>query len=199
MNILEAQKRNKDLKAKQLRRSGIIPVSLYGSDIENSLLLQVTEAEAKKLLRFNSKDSKVIVQVDDKKTYALLREITYNPLGSQIESLSFQKLIEDEKVSSTAQIVLVNKEKVPHYIQESLFEISYKAYPSSLIDKIEIDLEGMELGDTVRVKDLDIAKNDNIELMTELDEVILSIIENKTIEEPDEEEEEAEAEGTQEA
>lgn len=187
MNILEAEKRNNDLKAKQLRRLGIIPVSLYGSDIENSLLLQITETEAKKLLRFTSKDSKVILQVGDKKTYALLREITYSPLGNQIENLSFQKLIEDEKVSSTAQIVLVNKEKIPHYIQQSLFEISYKAYPSSLIDKIDIDLEGMNAGDSVKVNDLDIAKNADIELITEPDEVILSIIENKIEDEPDEE------------
>lgn len=179
MNILKVENRNADMKAKQLRKSGIIPVSLYGSDIENSLLLQTTEAEAKKLLKSSAKDSSVVLHIDGKKAVALLREIKYNPLGSQIENLSFQKLIEDEKVSSTAQIVLVNKEKVPEFIQQSLFDVSYRAYPSSLIDKIEIDLEGMKAGDVVRVEDLDIAKNEDIELLTAPEEMIISIIENR--------------------
>jgi len=179
MNILKVENRNADMKAKQLRKSGIIPVSLYGSDIENSLLLQTTEAEAKKLLKSSAKDSGVVLHIDGKKAVALLREIKYNPLGSQIENLSFQKLIEDEKVSSTAQIVLVNKEKVPEFIQQSLFDVSYRAYPSSLIDKIEIDLEGMKAGDVVRVEDLDIAKNEDIELLTAPEEMIISIIENR--------------------
>lgn len=179
MFILNAESRSQKLKAKQLRRSGIVPISLYGSDIENSLLLQASEIEARKMLKSSTKDSSVILQINGKKTIALLREINHSPMGNQIDNLNFQKLVEDEKITSTAQIVLLNKEKVPQYIQQSLFEVSYKTYPSNLVEKIDIDLDGMKAGDTVRVADLDIAKNEDIELVTDPENVILSLVEAK--------------------
>ena len=33
-------------------------------------------------------------------------------------------------------------------------EVNYKAYPSALVDKVEVDVAGLKVGDTIRVKDL---------------------------------------------
>ena len=39
-----------------------------------------------------------------------------------------------------------------------LHEINYKALPASLVEKIELDVGDLKIGDTIRVKDLVIAK-----------------------------------------
>jgi hypothetical protein len=44
------------------------------------------------------------------------------------------------------------------------------------VEEIEIDLEGMPLDTYVRVQDLDIAKNEDIELLVEPDDLVLSIV-----------------------
>lgn len=179
MFTLQAEPRSTGLKTKHLRKKGLIPGCLYGGDIDKSLLLQITESEVKKLLKSKTKGGKVLLDVDGEKINALLREIGRSPVNSQIEHISFQKLNGNELVTSTAKIVLINKEKIPVYIQQVLFDISYRAIASKLIEKIEIDLYGMHAGDCIKVKDLNIAKDDDIELLIDSDSLVISLIESK--------------------
>lgn len=60
-------------------------------------------------------------------------------------------------------------------LQQQLQEISYKALPDALIDKVKVDVGDMKAGDTIRVGDLDIAKNRNIDLVTDLDATIATV------------------------
>ena len=55
-------------------------------------------------------------------------------------------------------------------------EIAYKATPEELLEKVEIECATLRLGDTLKVADLDIAKNDKIDLQTDLDAPIVSIL-----------------------
>jgi len=179
MFTLQAEPRSIALKAKHLRKKGLIPGCLYGGDIDKSLLLQITESEVKKLLKFKVKGGKVLLDVEGERINALLREIGRNSVNGQIEHISFQKLNSNELVTSTAKIELINKEKMPLYIQQVLFDTPYRTIASKLIEKIEIDLDGMHAGDCIKVKDLDIAKDDDIELLIDSDSLVVSLIENK--------------------
>ena len=179
MFTLQAEPRSTGLKTKHLRKKGLIPSCLYGGDIDTSLLLQITESEVKKLLKTKTKGGKVLLDVEGEKINALLREIGRSPVNGQIEHISFQKLNGNELVTSIAKIVLVNKEKIPVYIQQGLFDISYRAIASKLIEIIEIDLDGMHAGDCIKVKNLDIAKDNDVELLIDSESLVVSLIENK--------------------
>ena len=86
----------------------------------------------------------------------------------------------------------MNKEKVTEGVLEQLLEeIAYKATPEELVEKVEIDCAALRLGDTLKVADLDIAKNDKIDLQTDLDAPIVSILASNN-EVPEDEEESAE-------
>ena len=70
-------------------------------------------------------------------------------------------------VHSVAEIILENEEMVVSgVLQDELKEVAYKALPADLVDKIKVDVAGMKIGDTLRVKDLEIAKNKNIHITT---------------------------------
>ena len=75
-----------------------------------------------------------------------------------------------------------------------LHEVSFKALPSALVDKIQIDIGDMKPGDTLKVKDLDIAKDKDVDLLTDLEDVVVTITEvhAAAAEDADEEEEAAE-------
>ena len=129
------------------------------------------------------------------KTYdVLIKEMDYNTMNHQILEMDFQALVKGEKVHSVAEIVLHNKEKVVEGVLEQLLEeISYKATPEELVEKVEIDCSSLRLGDIIKVSDLDIAKNDKIELQTHLDTPIVSVVASKNVQ-PAEDEEETPAE-----
>ena len=70
---------------------------------------------------------------------------------------------------------MLNHEKVlDGILQQKLEEISYKALPAALVDRVEIDVESMKIGDAVLVKDLAIASNPDIDLMTDPEAVVVS-------------------------
>ena len=68
-------------------------------------------------------------------------------------SLDFQALVSNRKGHSVAEIVLVNHDKIQTgVLQENLTEIAYTAYPSSLVDKVKVDVGEMKIGDVIYVK-----------------------------------------------
>lgn len=179
MFILNAENRDEKQKPKQLRNKGIIPAVLYGKKLEESLSIQIPQKEITRFFKTNSKGSTLELSLSGKKYMVLLREATYKPATYELEHLSFQALIADEVVESVARIILLNREKVGGMVQQPQFEIAYRALPAHLIEKIELDLEGFDIGDSIRVEDLEMVKDSNFEIITPLDTLIVSVVDSK--------------------
>ena len=164
-----------DVKAKKLRREGYVTGNLFGREIEGSLPIQMTKKAVDQLLKTDNKGSQVMLEVDGKTYDALIKEVDFNPLAGRVDEIDFQALVSTEKVHSVAEIVLLNHEKVEAgVLQEDLEEISYKALPADLVDKVQVDVGEMKIGDVIKVKDLEIAKNPNIDLKTDPEAVVVS-------------------------
>ena len=171
MTTLKVQRRNMETKAKKLRREGYVTGNLFGKEIEGSIPLQIEKQEAERIERECMKGSQLYLELDGKTYDVLIKEMDYRPMDHQI---------------------LLNKEKVTEGVLEQLLEeIAYKATPEELVEKVEIDCAALRLGDTLKVADLDIAKNDKIDLQTDLDAPIVSILaSNNEVPEDEEAEEE---------
>lgn len=192
MTTLKVQRRNMETKAKKLRREGYVTGNLFGKEIEGSIPLQIEKQEAERIERECMKGSQLYLELDGKTYDVLIKEMDYRPMDHQILEMDFQALVKGEKVHSVAEVILLNKEKVTEGVLEQLLEeIAYKATPEELVEKVEIDCATLRLGDTLKVADLDIAKNDKIDLQTDLDTPIVSILaSNNEVPEDEEEEEE---------
>jgi large subunit ribosomal protein L25 len=192
MTTLKVQRRNMETKAKKLRREGYVTGNLFGKEIEGSIPLQIEKQEAERIERECMKGSQLYLELDGKTYDVLIKEMDYRPMDHQILEMDFQALVKGEKVHSVAEVILLNKEKVTEGVLEQLLEeIAYKATPEELVEKVEIDCAALRLGDTLKVADLDIAKNDKIDLQTDLDTPIVSILASNN-EVPEDEEESAE-------
>lgn len=192
MTTLKVQRRNMETKAKKLRREGYVTGNLFGKEIEGSIPLQIEKQEAERIERECMKGSQLYLELDGKTYDVLIKEMDYRPMDHQILEMDFQALVKGEKVHSVAEVILLNKEKVTEGVLEQLLEeIAYKATPEELVEKVEIDCAALRLGDTLKVADLDIAKNDKIDLQTDLDAPIVSILASNN-EVPEDEEASAE-------
>ena len=197
MNTLKAEKRSMDVKAKRLRREGFVTGNVFGREIKGSIPVKISKNEAERLLKTNGKGSQVLLNVDGTEMDVLIKEIDYNSLKGQVDEIVFQALVNGEKVHSVAEIHLLNHEKVTTgVLQQMLKEVSYRALPSALVEKIELDVGSMRVGDTIRVRDLAIASDKDVQLQTDLDTVVVEVYASKnTAADEDAEDGGSEAEG----
>ena len=192
MNTLKAEKRSMDVKAKKLRREGFVTGNLFGREIEKSIPLKLTRKDVDAILKTNGKGSQVMLEVDGKTYDALIKDIEYNAMARSVDEIDFQALVSNEKVHSVAEVIFVNHDKVAEgIVEEKLTEISYKALPADLVDKIRIDIGDMKIGDCIRVEDLEIARNEKIALMTAPEAVVVEVIAPRNASVPEAEDAEA--------
>ena len=193
MNTLKAEKRSMSIKAKRLRREGYVTGNVFGRDIQESIPVKIEKTVVERLLKTCNKGSQILLDVDGQAYDVLIKDISFNAMKGIVEEIDFQALVRGEKVHSVAEVILVDHDKVMNgVLQQQLQEISYKALPEALIDKVRIDVGDMKVGDTIRVADLDIAKNKNVDLVTDLDTTVATVtVVHAAAEEP--------AEGTEEA
>lgn len=192
MTTIKLDKRQEGLRGRQLRRQGIIPAILYGKHLEDSISVQLSELVANKLLRSRFIGSKIDLEIDGEPYQAILKEVTYIPATTRIEHISFQALSATEKVRSVAQVLLSGRDSVTEgVVMQLMNEIPYSALPADMVETVEISVAGMTAGDIVLVGDLDISKNEKVEVLVPDDTPVITITVPRTIED---EEEAAEAE-----
>ena len=176
MNTLKAEKRSMDVKAKRLRREGYVTGNVFGREIEGSIPVKMLKTEVDKLLKTDHKGSQVMLDVEGQTYDALIKEVDFNPLAGRVDEIDFQALVSNEKVHSVAEIVLVNHDKLEAgVLQQHLEEISFRALPSALVDKIMVDVGDMKVGDVIKVKDLAIAQDKDVDLKTDLEAAVVSV------------------------
>ncbi len=188
MTTLKAEKRDMSVKAKKLRREGFVTGNVFGKDMEGSMPIQIAQKDAEHFFRTSGKGSKVTLEVDGQTITALVKEIDYNFMKRQILEMDFQVLVKGEKVHSVAEVVLLNHDKVQAgVLEKTLNEIAYKALPESIVEKVEIDVSEMKIGDTIKVADLPIASDSGVELVTDPETVVVTVFapHNAVEEEPE--------------
>lgn len=177
MNTLKAEKRSMDIKAKKLRREGYVVGNVFGKKIEGSIPVKFHTLELEKFLKKAHKGSQIMLDVEGTQYDALIKDVAYNPVAGRIDEIDFQALVSNEKVHSVAEIVIVNHDKVAEgVLQENMEEVNYRAYPSALVDKVEVDVAGLKVGDTIRVKDLSLAKDKDIDIKDDPEAVVLTVV-----------------------
>ena len=168
MNTLKAEKRTLAVKAKKLRREGYVTGNVFGKEMKESIPVKMDAAAVDRLLKTSNKGSQIMLDIDGESHNVLIKEVDYNPLKGRVDEIDFQALVKDEVVHSVAEIVLVNHDKLASgVLQQQLEEVSYKALPSALVEKVIVDVGDLKVGETIKVKDLDIAKDKDVKLITD--------------------------------
>ncbi len=175
MENITVQKRDASVKAKHLRRRGMIPGSVFGKSLPESISIQMEESVARRLYRQKREGSKLFLNIEGETIPVQIKEKSLNMLKDEILDISFQALTANEKVNSVIHIFLANDEKIAGQIERMLLEIPYASLPEHMIDTITIDLDGMKTGTTLTVGDIPELISDKIELQVDADEIVFRI------------------------
>jgi large subunit ribosomal protein L25 len=154
---------------------------VYGGSSGVTTLIKLQQKDAANLLKEKSKGSRMMLEIDGAEENVLFKNYSMDAVSGRVEHVEFLRLVAGEAAEGMAHIVLKNKDMVIYQIQHMINSIPHRAIPSQLVDTIEIDLAGMKLGDVLYVKDLDIAKNPNVKLLVDEDDMVLNIVESKVM------------------
>jgi large subunit ribosomal protein L25 len=144
--------------ARTLRSQGQVPAVIYGHG-RDPMPLTLNARDLDKMLSHIQAESTVIeVTVGGATAKTLIREIQRHPIKRQILHVDFQALVAGEKVIVSIPIVLIG---VPEGVRldggvldQTLRELEIEVDPSSIPDRIELDVTNMVIGDSKHVSDL---------------------------------------------
>ena len=186
---------------KALRRQGWLPAIIYGSGIE-PLPISLNYREANHILPGISSSRLVVVDVDGAKHTSLVRERQRHPVTGDMIHLDFQEVSMTEKLRTMVSLELIGEAPAIDTYGGILVlgqeRIEIECLPGDLPNLIEVDISGLEeIGNALYVRDLLIPRN--VEVLTDMDELVVVITAPaaEPVEE-EEEEEELEAYGVEE-
>lgn len=171
--ILIATERNE--KGKAARKKGFIPGIIYGKDIEGKSV----NFEKGKLIAFlkeKGEKSKINFKLNGENKQGIIKEVGRDAVTSNIIHIDIQEVTASEEVKWTIPIIFEGREKLKSkdlYIQVYLQEVDVEGKASEIPNNITIDVEKLELGEEIKVKDLNI--DSNIKIFNELEDTIARI------------------------
>ena len=149
--------------AKALRRAEMIPCELYGG--KQNIHFSVSPKALKSLVY--SPDFKVAeLEIDGKKYRSIMRSIQFHPVSEEILHVDFLMLQSGRKIKVDVPVRFEGVApgvKSGGKLTQKVHAVSIKATPEDLVDQVTLDVSSLKLGQSVRVRDIEIS--DKIEVL----------------------------------
>lgn len=183
---LEIQTRDKNIKAKDYLRQGLIPVEFYGRGVENQSL-KVDYQTFRRL--YNKAGSNTVVELDvdgKEKIKALVHEVEYHPVNDSIIHVDFINVRMDEELETSIPLVYHGVapavKELAGILVTNLNEVEVRCLPGDLIHSIEYSIEPLvDFHSYVRVKDLKVPST--IVILNDPESVVATVVAPKVEEE----------------
>ncbi len=176
----------------KLRARGYIPCILYGKKV-GSLPIKVEEHVFSRLLtKGTGTRGLVSLHLDGDMIPVVIKEIQRDVLKGSIIHVDFHQISMKEKLHTRVPVVSLNEDtilKEGWIVQHQAREVTVECLPGDIPENVVVDLSGLRIGDTVHARDLVLPEN--VRLVSEPDELIVSIVAPRRAEEATEPEEKA--------
>ena len=146
--------------AKRLRREGWVPAILYGSDSAN-VALELGLKTLDDVLRHHAGEHLMVeLNIAGRKraVAALMREVQHHPVTGEIVHIDFQKVSLRKRISVEVPLAFVG---VPVGVRNQmgildhvLREVQIECLPDNLPERLEVDVSGLGIGQSIHVSDL---------------------------------------------
>jgi large subunit ribosomal protein L25 len=164
--------------SRRLRREGLVPAVVYGSSIETRSV-QVESRELYGVLRTEAGLNAIIeLDIDGSSLLAIAREIQRDPIRGDISHLDFIEVRLDTEIDAEVGIDYIGTPegvKNDGGIVETLeASIMISALPNAIPSSVEVNIESLEIHDTVTVADLPVIEGVTYQL--ESDRTLLTVL-----------------------
>ncbi len=172
--------------SKEIRRAEEVPCVLYGTHTA-PVHFRVPVLDMRPLI-YTAETHRVAFKLDGETFDCIVKHIDFHPVTDVPIHADFLALTEGETLDMTIPIVLVGSApgvKAGGIISQALNDLEVRCLPKDIPGHIEVSIEGMEIGDSVHVSDIEV---ENVEILTEPARTIVSVAAPRAEEEPEEEE-----------
>lgn len=145
--------------ARRLRRQGLIPGVLYGRG-KASHAICIPERELRRVLTGEHGLHAILdVVLDGQKTAhaSILKDYQQDVLRGRVTHVDLQEVRLDEPIQAQVVVDLVGEPvgvKEGGVLSQVSREVNVQALPMEVPDRLELDVSGMAIGDTLRLSDL---------------------------------------------
>ena len=161
--------------AKKERRRGLVPGVLYYSGEE---ALNISIKKSNLLRAMNSGQRIFEISQDGENQYTMLKQVQYHPVTDDVIHIDLMRVRRSEKMNISVPIHLVGESKGVKeggILTQSLTQVEISCYPTDVPEKIELNIDQLELNSGLSVGDLDTGSED-IEVISDVSLNIVSIM-----------------------
>jgi large subunit ribosomal protein L25 len=199
---LEVQEREQSgsRESRRLRKSGLIPGVLYGRG-HKPHPISVSERELRRVLTGTAGLHAILdVVLEGQKTThsSILKDYQVDPIRGKIDHFDLQEVRLDQLIQTSVVVELVGESvgaKAGGVLSQVAREIRVEALPLEVPERLELDVTSMEIGDSLRLSDLNVP--DGVTLLDDPETVLATVTVPTRVEEPEEAEEVEEGEGVE--
>lgn len=145
--------------ARRVRRTGNVPAVIYGGHKEPQML-SLSHNEVIKHLAHEAVYSHVLdVAVDGKTEKVILKGVQRHPAKFQILHMDFQRVSMAEALKVHVPLHFINEQtsvggKKGGIVAHAMIDVEVSCLPAALPDYIEVDLKGLDIGESTHLSDI---------------------------------------------
>jgi large subunit ribosomal protein L25 len=189
----QVRKEQKKGPARRLRQKGFVPAVFYGRSAEN-ILLAVRNDELVKLHKDKKDHAFIKLIIDDggnKKIekLSLIKELQVQPLTGRFYHADFYEVDIKRKLTVDVSLRFIGKAigvENGGELQHIRREVKVSCLPLNLPDHIDVDVTNLDIGDSIKIRDLKVAEE--ITILDRPDAAVAAVAVIKVAKEPVKEE-----------
>lgn len=206
---INASKREVSLNLKQTRNNGKVPAIIYGEN-KDPILITVDTKTIKKQIQqpgFFSRQFELKIGNDNHRV--LPKDLQLHPVKETIVHLDFLRVGENTKVTVSVPVRFINENSCEGLKQGGVInivrhDIEVKSPVNKIPEAFEVNLDGLQIGDSIHVSSIDIDKevkllvsDRDFTIATIAPPTVIAVEEEKVETETDEKDGEAEDSSTE--
>jgi len=144
--------------ARRLRAEGMIPGVLYGRSAPHAFAVE--ERELRRALHGPGGMHTILdVVVGEQATAhpSVLKDFQLHPVSGRILHIDLQEVRLDQPITASVSVHLLGESpgaKIGGILSQQIREISVEALPMEVPEHVELDISGLEMGDSLRLADV---------------------------------------------
>ena len=165
--------------AGRLRVAGRVPGILYGPGVEGAIALALNTKELEKTLHTHA-GGNVLVNLEiagDKNRTVMFKEVTRHPLRGTVVHVDLLEVNLNETIEIEVPVHLTGKAAGLAFggiVQHETRTITILCLPSQIPDSIEVDITPLNVGQSLHVKDIQLAQG--LTAVNEPDLTVVAIV-----------------------
>ncbi|MGV3707103.1 MAG: 50S ribosomal protein L25/general stress protein Ctc [Arcticibacter sp.] len=170
--------------AKELRYEGKVPAVLYGGEGQKHFAVEASDLRA---LIYSADVSFVDIQIDGTSTQAIIQDAQFHPLTEQVIHVDFLQLHADKPLVMQIPVKLTGTSpgvKMGGKLVQKLRKLRVKALPAAMPQYVEVSIEPLEVGKSVRVRDL---KFEGFDVTNTPEDTIVSVTTSRALRQAEQE------------